>query len=135
MHAAGGAGDLVGESLTRGGQRIGVRHLEDAGDTAHDGRERAGREVLLVLETGLAEMHLGVDNAWEDVEALAVGGDVGGVGSQRAERGNAAGADADVGGMRAVLIDDGAVLEDRVVVRHVSLTPCKGHTGFPHARE
>ena len=35
-----------------------------------------------------------------------------------------------------LVIDDGAVLEDRVVVRHVSLiSAVLGHTGFPPSRK
>jgi hypothetical protein len=89
VHAAGGAGDLVLEGLAGGGQRVGVGHLEDAGDAAHDRGERAGREVFLVLEAGLAEMHLGVDDAGEDVEAGAVVDFGGGGGGEIADGGDA----------------------------------------------
>ena len=96
VHAAGGAGDLVGKRLGGDGQRIGVGHLEDGGDAAHDRGARAGLEVLLVLGAGLAEMDLGVDDAGEDVEAGAVDDLAGGARRDRADGGDAAVADADV---------------------------------------
>ena len=93
---------------------------KDAGHAAHYRRQRAGGQILFVLEARLAEMHLGVDDARQDVEPGAVGERVGGVGAQVAQRGDAAVANADVGRVRAVLVDTDAVLEDRIVVRHVS---------------
>ena len=91
------------------GQRIGVRHLEHRGDAAHHGAARAGLQVLLVGQAGLAEMHLGVHHAGQDVQALAVDH----LGRRRpapsaADRGDAAIGDADVAHALAVLIDHGA---------------------------
>ncbi len=72
MHAAGAAADLVVEGIGGRRQGLGVRHLEHRRDAAHDGGARAGFEVFLVLEPGLAEMDLAVDDAGQDVEAGAV---------------------------------------------------------------
>jgi hypothetical protein len=63
MHAVAGAADLVGQGFGRGGQRVGVGHLEDGGDAAENGGARAGLQVFLVLGAGLAEVDLGVDDA------------------------------------------------------------------------
>ena len=48
--------DLGALALRRGGERIGVRHLEHAGDAAHHRRARPALEVFLVGEAGLAEI-------------------------------------------------------------------------------
>ena len=58
MHAVMAAPHLVGERLRRGGLRVGVGHLEDRRDAAHDGGAGAGFEIFLVVEAGLAEMDL-----------------------------------------------------------------------------
>jgi hypothetical protein len=71
MHAARRALDLVGERFGARRQRIGVRHLEHGGDAAHDrAREPDSRSSLWLA--GLAEMHLGVDHAGQDVQARGV---------------------------------------------------------------
>ena len=79
MHAVGGAGDLVLEGFAGRRQRDGVGHLEDAGHPAHDRRKRAGLEIFLVLEAGLAEMDLGIDDTGKDGEARAIDRLVGGL--------------------------------------------------------
>ena len=56
----------------------------------------------------LAEMHLGVHHAGQDVQALAVDHLGGGGLSQSADRGDAAIGDADIAHALAVLIDHGA---------------------------
>ena len=53
-------------------ERVGVGHLEDGRDAAHDRGARPGLEVFLVLGARLAEMDLGVDDARQDVQAGAV---------------------------------------------------------------
>ena len=72
MHAMMAALDLVGEGLLGDRQRIGVRHLEHRRDAAHHGAARAGLEIFLVGQARLAEMHLRVHHAGQDVQALAV---------------------------------------------------------------
>ena len=64
--------DLVGQRLGRDGRGLGVGHFEDAGDAAHDRGAAAGFEVFLVLGAGLAQMHLGVDDAGQDVKPGAI---------------------------------------------------------------
>ena len=74
MHPVMRALHLVGHRLRAGGQRIGVRHLEHRGDAAHHRAARSGLQVLLVGEAGLAEMHLGIDHAGQDMQAAAIDG-------------------------------------------------------------
>ena len=52
--------------------RIGVRHGKDAREPAGRRCTRAGVEVLLVLATGSAKVHVGVDEARKQVEALGL---------------------------------------------------------------
>jgi hypothetical protein len=108
MHAVVPARDLVGERLGRGGERIGVRHLEHRGDPAHHGTARSRLQVLLVGQPGLAEMHLGIHHAGQDVQALAVDRLGGGSLSEPADGGDPAVGNADVADALAVLIDHGA---------------------------
>ena len=68
------AGGLAQRAQDRRGvdDRVGVRHRHD-GDEAAGGRgARAGVEVLLVLLPGYAQVHVRVDEAREEVPALAV---------------------------------------------------------------
>ena len=88
--------DLVGERRVARRQRVGVGHLEDRRDAAQHGRARARLEVFLVLEAGLAEMHLAVDDAGQDMQAAAVDRLAGEAGAEIADRRDAAVADADV---------------------------------------
>ena len=53
-------------------RRVGVRHRDDGDEAAGRGRARAGVEVLLVLLPGRAQVHVRVDEAREQVPALAV---------------------------------------------------------------
>ncbi len=69
VHAAFGAGELVGERMRRRRQRIGVGHLEDRGHAAQRRRTRSRLQILLVGEAGLAKMHLAVDDAGQDMQA------------------------------------------------------------------
>ena len=115
MHAVMAAPDLVGDGLGRGRGRVGVRHLEHRGDAAEHGAARAGFEVLLVGEAGFAEMHVAVDDAGQQVQTLAVDGLAGRGPRQVADRRELAGADAEIARALAVVVDDGAALEDQVV--------------------
>ena len=72
MHAVRRAPHLVGQGLGSHRQGIGIGHLEDAGDAAHDGGAAAGLQILLVLGTWLAQMHLAVDHAGQDMQAGTV---------------------------------------------------------------
>ena len=124
MHAVVAARDLVGQRLGAGGGRIGVRHLEHRGDAAQHGAARARFQVLLVGEARLAEMHLGVDHARQHVQAAAVDHLAGRGAGEVADRRDAAARDAEVAHALAVVIDDGAALEDQVVaLGHSNLPP------------
>ena len=122
MHAVVGALDLVGDRFGGGRERIGVRHLEHGGDAAQHRTARTRFEVFLVGEAGLAKMHVAVDHARQEMQAAAVD-HFGGRGAREvADGGKTAAADAEIAGALAVLVDDGAALEDQVVgFGHVSV--------------
>ena len=105
---------LVGERLRARGLRVGVGHLEHRRDAAHDGRARAGFEILLVIEAGLAEMDLGGDDARQDVKAPAVDLPRGGALRQVADGGDPPIPYADVALHTSVVIHDDAAFEDQV---------------------
>ena len=69
VHPPAGPLELVAEGGGSGGGRAGVGHLEDAGHSPQDGRGAARGQVFLVGEAGLAEVHLGVDDPGQDVQA------------------------------------------------------------------
>ena len=98
---------------------LGVGHFEDAGDAAHDRGAAAGFEVFLVLGAGLAQMHLAVDDAGQDVQARAVDRFRPPGAVEMADPGDAAAGDGDVAEAGAVVIDDGAALQDQI-------RPCDG---------
>ena len=114
MHAVTAGLHLAGEGLLGDGQRIGVRHFEHRGDAAHHRAARTGFQVFLVGQARLAKMHLRVDHAGQDVQALAVD-HLGGRGlSERADRSDAAIGDGDVAHALAVLIDHGAGFQNGI---------------------
>ena len=94
--AAAGAGELVGQGKGRGGGRNRVGHLEDRGDPPQDGGAGTGREVFLVGEARLAEVHLGVDHAGQDVQTMRVEHFGGGRGPEGAQGDDSAFANPDV---------------------------------------
>src|SRR5258707_9174137 len=108
MHAVAAAPYLVAEILRVDGERIGVRHLEYRGDAAHHRAARSGFEVLLVGLTRFAEMHLGVDHAGQDVQALAIDDFARAGGAERTDFGDSPTRNTDVADALAVLVDDGA---------------------------
>src|SRR6202008_2754728 len=91
--------------LDRGGagrRRGGVRHLQDGGDAAQHGGATAALKILLVFVSGLAEMHLRVNDAGEDVQTRRVE-NLGGLRrTQGADRLNTPAAHADFGRRDAV---------------------------------
>ena len=95
-HAAARAPDLVGQRLGRGGERLGVGHLEHGHHAAHDRGAAARLQVLLVLQARLAEVHLGVDHARQHVQPGRIDHLAGGSLRQLPDRGNSPVADADV---------------------------------------
>jgi hypothetical protein len=62
--------ELVGQIGRAEGAGPGVRHLEDRRHAAERRGGRAAGEILLVLQPRLAEMHLGVDDAGQHMEAI-----------------------------------------------------------------
>ena len=126
MHAMMPALDLVGERLGTHGQRIGVRHLEHRSDAAHHRRQRAALKVFLVGEAGLAEMHLGVDHARQEMQAPAVDHLARRRARQVADRRETAGANAEIAHAFAVMVDDRAALEDQIV----ACQPCWTASGL-----
>ncbi len=115
MHAVMRALDLVGQRLGIGRRRIRVGHLEHRGDAAEHGAARAAFQVFLVGEAGLAEMHMAVDHARQEVQAAAVDHFAGRGAREVADGGKPAGTDTKVPRALAVVIDHGAALEDQVV--------------------
>ncbi len=112
--AARGASQFVGDRRRRRRRRIGVGHFENSDDAAEHGAARAAFKILLVLEPGLAEMHLRVDRARQHVE-------IGGIETLRrrraleiADRGEAPGANADIGGPAPARQQAGAALDDQI---------------------
>jgi hypothetical protein len=64
-------------------------------------------------------MHLRIDNARQDVQPLAIDHLAGGIGRKIAQRHDALAAHADIALALPVVIDQRAVLENHVIVRHV----------------
>jgi hypothetical protein len=109
-----------GQGLRAHRKWIGVRHLEHRGHSAHHRRKRAALKVFLVGQARLAKMHLGIDHARQQMQSLAINDLAGGSLSQVADRRETAGADADIAQAIAVLVDDGAALENQIVaVGHI----------------
>ena len=96
MHAVMAALDLVGDRRRVGGERIGIGHLEHRGDAAEHRAARADFEVFLVGEARLAEMHMAVDHARQQMQAAAVDHLAGGGARQVADRGKPAGPNAEI---------------------------------------
>ena len=101
MHPVQAARELVMHPLRRVGVGIGVGHLEHGRHAAEHGRARTGLQVLLVLEARLAEMHLTVDHAGQNVQAGAVDDIAGCGGIDRAD-----GRDAAVGDAGTQFVED-----------------------------
>ena len=114
MHTVGGAAHLVGQRFLARRQRLGVRHFEDRRYAAQHSGPRASLEVFLVLQPRLAEMHLAVDHAGEDVQPTAIDHLPGLRRAQGANRGDAPGGDADVALPLPVVIDDDAALQNEI---------------------
>ena len=103
---------------------MGVGHLEHSRHATLDGGAGAGFEILLVVEARLAEMHLGVDDAGQDVQAPALDLPRCGGPGQVADGGDPAVANADVALHAPVVIHDGAAFEDQVEgLGHGNLIP------------
>src|SRR5690606_29051679 len=118
-HAVASAANLVRECVRAGRRWPRVRHLENGCDAAKRGGAASGFEVLLLLQSGLAEVNLGVDDAWQNVQAGAVNHLAPGLGWEGTKSSDATVADADVTLADAVVIDDGAALQHQI--------ECLGH--------
>ena len=114
MHAVGRGGDFGGERVGARGGRFRVRHFEDRGDPAQYGRPAPSLQIFLMLEAGLAEMHLAVDHAWENVQARGVDSLPREPLADRADLGDAAVSHANICKPLARLIDDGSAFEDKI---------------------
>ena len=114
MHPVMRAAHLVFEICRAGRQRIGVRHLKDGGDSAHDRRAGTRLEIFLMRRARLAKMHLRVDHARQDVQTLGVDDLAGRGPRQVADLGDFAGADADIARADSILIDQNAALENQI---------------------
>ena len=114
MHPPLCARDLIGDVGARRGERLGVGHFEHAGHAAKDRRARAGLQILLVRRAGLAEMHLRVDDARQNVQPRAIDALARVNARQIADLGDSAAGHADVAAAFAVVIDERAVYQNRV---------------------
>jgi hypothetical protein len=107
--------DLVRDRLRRHRGGPGIGHLEHRRDAAGKSRPAAGFEILLVLRTRFAEVHVSVDHAGQHVEPGAVDG----VGRARrleaADPGDAPVPDRNIALPDAVVVDDGSVPEQKIV--------------------
>ena len=72
VHAVLGTGEFVLKRFRVRRRGIGVRHFENSRHAPHDGRAGARFQILLVLHTRLAEMHLAVDHARQQMEPRAI---------------------------------------------------------------
>ena len=115
VHAVQAARHLVGQGFRGRGERIGVRHFEHRRHPAQHGGARTGLQILLVGQAGLAEMHLRVDDAGQDMQPRAVDALPGAGLRQIANGRDAPAAQANVALALAVVIDQRSVLENGVV--------------------
>lgn len=72
VRAGGRDAVLVRQHVGRAGRRNGVGHVEHGGDAAECRGGRTGLKVLLVRIAGVAEMHMHIDRARQDMEPLRV---------------------------------------------------------------
>ncbi len=114
MHAMMPTPDLVLEGGRIGRGRIGVRHFEDGDDTAHDRGLRAGFQIFLPFQTGLAEVDLGVDDARHGQQAGGVEDLGGAVLRQIAKGGKAPPVDTDIAPAAPGMVDDVGIADDQV---------------------
>jgi hypothetical protein len=111
----GGDRVLGGQRLGVAGRRNGVRHVEHRGDAAEGRGRGSARPVLLVRIARVAEMHVHVDGAGQNVQAARIEG----LARERhrlvgADRDDAAVLDRDAGCDHAVMRHHRAVADDEV---------------------
>ncbi len=109
MHTVRCSGDLGFECLTCCCERVGVGHLKHARHAAQDSTARSGFKILFVGQTRLAEMNLGVDDTWENVQAFAIHHGFRSRARQVTQSGDPSVLRADICFMDAVMVDDDAV--------------------------
>src|SRR3984893_2174623 len=114
MHAAFRPLYFIGERRGACGRGIGVGHFENRGHSAERSRAGAGLQVFLMGGARLAEMHLGVDHARQNMEAGGVDCLSGAGVEEIADFSDFPGGDRDVAHARAGMIGDGAALQDHV---------------------
>src|SRR5262245_61478097 len=109
------ASHLVRERLRAGCSRLGIGHLKDSGDAAHHRTARAGFEILLVSQAGLAEVHLGIDHTRQNMQASTIDGLARGGLRQVTKCRDASTRNAKIARAFPVVIDDSPTLEDQIV--------------------
>ncbi len=124
MHAILGARDLIGEIGRGRRERLGVRHLEHGRHAAQHRGARAGFEIFLMRRARLAEMHLRVDDAGQNMQPRAIDA-LGCRGAREiADFGDLAMPEPDVAQPLAVMIDQNAAGQNRVEALGHRLAPC-----------
>ena len=71
-HAVTRAADLVGQRVFRRRQGLRVRHLENGRDAASDRGSAPRLEIFFMRQARLAEMHLGIDDPRQNMQARRV---------------------------------------------------------------
>ncbi len=114
IHPPAAACDLARQGFSAHRRGLGVRHLEDRRHAAEHGRQAARLQIFLVLEPGLAEMHLRVDHARQHVQASGIDG-LGGLGrGQAADGGDPAVFNADIGEAFPGMVDEGGAFDEEI---------------------
>ena len=115
VHAMQPARNLVGEGLGCGGERIGVGHFEHRRHPAQHSRARASLQILLVGQARLAKMHLGVDDARQDMQPRAVDALPRARLREIADGGDASARNAHIALALAIVVDERSVFENVIV--------------------
>ena len=118
VHALDGHSLLVAECLEGGGLRLGVGHVEDGGDASIGGSTALALHGGFVGEPWLAEVYVGVDDAWQHVSSLGVYNSIEGTSADSGADSfgydfvYAVVVDDEVGFLPRAFIDDGAALDE-----------------------
>ena len=120
VHAVLGSDQLVGQRPGVGGGGLGVRHLEYRNHAPEHGALRAGFQVFLPLQPGLAEVDLGVDDAGHHRQPCGVENLAGRGLAQVTDGGDLAGPYAHIGRAAPGMVHHLAATDDQIVsLRHV----------------
>src|SRR5262249_37834692 len=110
---------FIRERLRARRRRIGVGHFEDRRHAPKDRGARAGLEILLVSEAGLAKMNLRVDHARQDVKSHGIDRLTRARTGKIANRGNLSVQNADIARADPSVVGNGPALQEQVeVLRH-----------------